>query len=251
MTLEVLAALGLTVLLTVFAGCRIGNRVEEAPPPPQTFTGFYQAEFIDDQALSFCFTDDQGTETCEFRNAAENLPEEIAAVMRNPVALQVMNIESREAGIFDPYGSGTDYFVVTMGSVFASANSTSLVGKQASSTIIAWNDPNCTFRRTRSEVGTVTRGAGGVVNNLSTSGRIALDIETRSLFESVDPLVGDCSASLQAMHGCYLNLASCGTNPTQNQAFVQAIFGESIAVGLISAADIPVVRALKNIVRYQ
>lgn len=236
-------------LLAVFSiaaaatGCRIGNYVQHAPQA----SGYYVTEPTQVTACAALQISNQEEVTSDCaQTGVSSVPEEISAVLSNPVGLTLVGSGSIEGALFNPKNPSNMFPILINGkdktlSFFNDYDPTPF-----------WRDPACTSQVLFTEEGSYSwydDGRKKKLDGIEVSGRIALRVEKYVILD------GSCAPTLQELSDCYDNVNNCGGATAQENEelynTVRQYFDRYITAGVMSAADIVHVRAVAYEVLYK
>ncbi|OFZ78326.1 MAG: hypothetical protein A2583_08085 [Bdellovibrionales bacterium RIFOXYD1_FULL_53_11] len=216
----------------VLTGCRIGNNVEYAPPPPPSdeskITGYYET-----RPTSITIYANHATQASKSIDIGQ-IPASIAAIYTNPMILVSDNAGTGDARIYDNtanYGQrirankdgSMAHYSAGKGTPWYYAECTEAVSLEMKGDYTIFRDPKTIDNRT----------IRGVI---------------KSRWTYIDQFTGDCAASMKEMAECYADFVNCkGKDEEENQKIqklVAAAFEFHIKNGLITIDDIPAITSL-------
>lgn len=244
-------ALAASWVVTTLSGCRFGNHVEKSPRAEDPITGYYATQ---PQSLKYCHHSITEKDSICSDVATNYIPDDIALVMSNPVAL-VLDSSSEALAIIPYYNIPMRDENLMFTIDIASDGS---LGSTRSGVL----DPNifdstCEPTLSFEEFGKYTQKTGITVPTFTQSikGRLAITYEVTKSYGK------DCSNALQIMALCYDDPTKCGgAGKTQNEidgnnaylnAYVKDLFAPYLDAKVMSVDDIATTKALSYKVSYE
>lgn len=235
--------------LLSLTACRFGNQVQTVPNP--VAVKYLQTT---PQTLSFCaIPAPNSPQVCKPASLAK-IPPSVSLVMTQPLAL-IIDQDQKAATLV---GLTSDQ--VSLPTDYHADNTLDFVGQTPEE--VLWEDSACTTNLwvqerdgkitplSSDEPTTAPPPATSKLSatSLPLSGHLEMSIDV------VRNISGDCAASLQAMHDCYLDYNQCGgataSDNLQRLALVQSYFEDAIEAGVLAPSDIPTVSQISYSVSY-
>jgi hypothetical protein len=238
---QLTAVIFLTGFLAFISGCRIGNYIENASPPPANpdhISGYYLAH---PQELIFSVTTQQ---TLQAQAPTYLIPTEVSGTMTNPAALLMKDLQSGSA-LLGNY-AGKNALPIEVSSALAVSASWTTTPQTY------WLDPACQSNLAVSIHGTLVQSPSmaapaGTVATVSGALQIEFDVSTQ--------FQGSCAPTFQTIANCYQNASDCGattdSDNQQLQAYAQTLFGPLIQLNLITVPEIAQITNYAYQVSYQ
>lgn len=225
--------LGVIAASPIISGCRIGNRVESGNVPDSGPSGYYSTT-----AKAFRVTVVQTEATHNYTGGVDLIPGIVSNYFTDPTTLLVLDSTSGKAAIYPPTsgvpGSFRGVYLDSTGTGF---------GVNLNSTETAWLDEACQLTSSFAIAGKIashpdhqTIPVSSPVGTLPAKGRLGFTASYSNEF------VGNCTASLSSMSGCYQSVGACpgasAGEQRQLQGIVQGIYDYYVEIGAIDPADI-------------
>lgn len=208
----------------VFSGCRVGNRVQAVTDADQ-ISGYYE---LQSNTFNVCASLVHSNNNSCKPMTTNQIPESLASVLTQPVALQVLSFETGRAALYDPLGDKMNL------PIFVDPDSKKL-------SVLAQGEDDlglgCKSQFLLEMSGQLYEAPSQKIRGIPTRGRMELDLHLSTTFSI------DCKAHLQEQLDCYLDVNKCaGTTQSQKEAEQEAVKAEYnlyVRSGVLDMNDLP------------